>query len=105
MLSIKVVLAPDESLKVIGRTLECVRQILGQEVPMVTNDRVHLAKSALYATIERMGAMIERLAYLQRLFREVLSLLALNGDLREYERKVGLQILSELSEKLDQLTK
>lgn len=60
---------------------------------------IHEIKSLLYAAIERTGIELNRLHAIQRLLRELFGLVSIGKDIREYERKAGLQILEDLQNK------
>ncbi len=60
---------------------------------------VHEMKSLLYAAVERTGFELNRLYTIQRLLRELFGIVSIGADLRDYERKAGLQILNDLQNK------
>lgn len=64
---------------------------------------MHKVKSVLYAAIETLGIQSERLVTIQRMLREIFTIVALQGDSRSHEKAVGLQILRELEDRLSRL--
>lgn len=79
------------------RALEKTRELLEEELS--DSLEIHRAKSLLYVAIERTGMRAERLLGLQRLLRELLILVTGTGDLRDYERRLALSLLEDLTER------
>ena len=86
-----------------GDTLHLVliktREFLSQKQSRVGEDELHKIKSLLYAAVEQLGTKAEHLFSLQRMLRELFSIVNSACDLREYEKKVGFQILDELEQR------
>lgn len=93
----KIALSTDDDLHAFIQALERTRELLSRE--KADSDEIHSVKSVLYAAIERMGMKAEQIIYSQRLLRELFSIVTLKGDLRDYEKQVGFQILEELSKR------
>ncbi|MFZ5802792.1 MAG: hypothetical protein ACOY3K_06790 [Candidatus Omnitrophota bacterium] len=81
--------------KLIVRALEATRRILlsDQEVGY---DELHSLKSLLYVAIERTGCRAEKIFAVQRMLRELLSIVAAKAALKHHERRIGLQIIRDI---------
>lgn len=79
------------------RALEKTQSLLEDSLP--DSIEIHRTKSLLYVAIERTGMQAERLLGLQRLLRELLILVTGSGDLRDYERRLALSLLGDLTER------
>lgn len=84
-------------LKAIDRT----HQLLAQEEALRDYDQIHSAKSILYAAIEQMGMRGERIFTVQRMLRELLSIVTTQYHSPGHDKQVGLQILAELKARTD----
>ena len=82
-------------LKAIDRT----QQLLAQDAALQDHDKIHSAKSVLYAAIEQMGTRAERLFSVQRMLRELFSIVNSQYLSPGHEKEAGLQILEELKER------
>jgi hypothetical protein len=79
-------------IKAIDRT----HQLLAQEAALQDYEKIHSAKSILYAAIEQMGMRGERIFTVQRMLRELLSIVTTQYQSPGHDKQVGLQILEEL---------
>ena len=81
------------------RALQEAKALLERDSSEISPAEIHRLKSVLYAAIEETGTKAERLAGLQRMLRELFSLVFTIADIHDHERQVGLQIISELAER------
>ncbi len=79
-------------IKAIDRT----QQLLAQEAALRDYDQIHEAKTILYAAIEQMGTRGDRIFTVQRMLRELLSIVTTQYQSPGHDRQVALQILAEL---------
>lgn len=79
-------------IKAVDRTY----QLLADGSAAEDYERIHSAKSILYAAIEQMGMRGERIFTVQRMLRELLSIVTTQYQSSGHDRQVGLQILEEL---------
>ena len=88
---------PAEKMPVIPYALHKVRGLLENSRGRVEEVETHAVKSLLYAAVEQTRIKADELLSLQRMLRELFVIVTASGDLRDYERNVGLQILDELA--------
>lgn len=87
-------------LSCLEKTIDRIQYLLTQEEALRDYEAIHSAKSILYAAIERAGTRAERLLTIQRMLRELLSIVTSQYQSPGQDRKVGLQILDELKKRL-----
>ena len=73
--------------------------LLGRMPNDLNCEDIHAVKSTLYAAIEQVGTRVERLTSLQRMLRELFVIVTANLELKDYEREVGHQLISEIKER------
>ena len=83
-------------LRCLKKAIERMQNLLAQEEALRDYDQIHSAKSILYAAIEQMGMRGERIFTVQRMLRELLSILTTQYHSPGHDKQVGLQILEEL---------
>ena len=96
-------LAPGH-LRCLKKAIERIQNLLAQEEALRDYDQIHSAKSILYAAIEQMGMRGERIFTVQRMLRELLSILATQYHSPGHDKHVGLQILAELKDRFHTLS-
>lgn len=89
-----------KNIQTVNQALKKIKELLERCPDMVTDDELHAVKSTLYVAIERMGMEMERLGYSQRLMREIFSIVNMKADMKEYERRMGLQILENIEKRI-----
>jgi len=87
-------------IKAINRTY----QLLAEDEALQDYEKIHSTKTILYATIEQMGMRGERIFTVQRMLRELLSIVTSQYNSPGHDRQVGLQILSDLKNHSKTLT-
>jgi len=85
--------------RVLCQALAETRALLKGSKGAARDDEIHHVKSLLYAALERLGMTAERLFSVQRMLRELFSIVTSSYDFKDRERKVGLQILDEIEER------
>jgi len=80
----------------LSKAMNRTHQLLREEDAAHDYEKIHAAKSILYAAIEQVGMETERLISAQELLRELLVLVALQADPVRRERREALRILEEL---------
>lgn len=83
-------------LRCLGKAIDRLQFLLTQEAALRDYDQIHSAKSILYAAIEQMGMRGERIFTVQRMLRELLSIVTTQYQSPGHDKQVGLQILAEL---------
>jgi hypothetical protein len=83
-------------LRCLMKAIERTHALLAQGEALQDYDQIHSAKSILYAAIEQMGTRGERIFTVQRMLRELLSIVTVQYQSPGYDKQVGLQILAEL---------
>ena len=83
-------------LRCLAKAVDRTHQLLREEDAARDHEKIHAAKSILYATIEQAGMETERLIPSQELLRELLTLVTLQVDPIRRERQEALNILAEL---------
>ena len=83
-------------LRCLAKAVDRTHQLLREEDAARDYEKIHAAKSILYATIEQAGMETDRLISSQELLRELLTLVALRPDPLRHERQEALNILEEL---------
>ncbi len=83
-------------LRCLRKAIERLQYLLTQEEALRDYDQIHSAKSILYAAIEQMGMRGERIFSVQRMLRELMSILNTQYDSPGCDRQVGQQILEDL---------
>lgn len=78
------------------KAMDRTHQLLHEDDAAWDYEKIHAAKSVLYAAIERAGMESERLISAQELLRELLTLVALQADPVRHERQEALSILEKL---------
>ncbi len=84
----------------IHKALQLIEEVFTRNPNQLDSETLHRTKSVLYGAMESLGTTIERLSYSHRLMRELFSVLNLRLDSRKCEQDVGLQILHELRQRL-----
>ncbi|OGW84451.1 MAG: hypothetical protein A3C35_02880 [Omnitrophica bacterium RIFCSPHIGHO2_02_FULL_46_11] len=84
---------------VLHRALMSVRRLLSRSNQSIQADEIHKAKSLLYAALERLGTKTEKLFSVQRMIRELFSIVMSSCDSEEREKKIGLQILDDIEQR------
>ncbi len=87
-------------LSTLVKAIERTHQLLHEPCPVLDSEKLHSAKSALYAAIERAGMEVEQLSAVQKILRELLSLVMLQSDISWSERQEALQRLAELKSQI-----
>lgn len=93
-------LSEQHNFKAAWETLEALRILFNGSEMSADEHAIHEVKSKLYAIIERSALSMERLSYIQRLFRELFSLVSVSCDIRHHEKDVAIEIIRELRKKL-----
>ena len=88
-----------DRMPVIPYAIQKTRALLNHKSGSVDEDETHAVKSLLYAAVEQTRIKADGLHSLQRMLRELFVIVTANGDLRDYERSVALQILDELGDR------
>ena len=83
-------------LRCLKKAMDRLQCLLTQDVALQDYDQIHSAKSILYAAIEQMGMRGERIFTVQRMLRELLSIVNTQYQSPGHDKQVGLQILEEL---------
>lgn len=83
-------------LRCLKKAIDCLQYLLTQDAALRDYDQIHSVKSILYAAIEQMGMRGERIFTVQRMLRELLSIVASQYQSPGHDRDIGLQILTEL---------
>ena len=83
-------------LRCLMKAIDRTHRLLAQEAAMQDYGQIHSAKSILYAAIEQMGMRVERICTIQRMLRELLSIVTTQHQSPGHDKQVGLQILAEL---------
>ena len=78
------------------KAMERTRRLLVEEASTQDDETIHSAKSILYAAIEQLGVRIDRLTSVQRMLRELLSIVNAQYNSPGHDKQVALQILDEL---------
>ncbi len=99
-LSLEISKIPDGHLRCLIKAIDRTHQLLAQDEALKDYDQIHSAKSILYAAIEQMGMRGERIFTVQRMLRELLSILNTQYQSPGHDRDVGVQILDELKARL-----
>lgn len=86
-------------LRCLNKAIERLQYLLTQDEALQDYDQIHSAKSILYAAIEQMGMRGERIFTVQRMLRELLSIVASQYQSPGHDRQVGLQLLAELQDR------
>ena len=81
------------------RMISKAEALLNHSAGSMDQIEAHELKSLLYAAIERVGFAVERARTVQRLIRELFSIINLHSDLQSYEKDAGRQILRDLTER------
>ena len=84
----------------LAKAMDRTHQLLREDDAAHDHEKIHAAKSILYATIERAGMESDRMISAQALLRELLTLVALQADPVQHERWEALRILEELKRRL-----
>lgn len=90
-------------LRCLLKALERVQLLLAEDSALQDYGKIHSVKSILYAAIEQMGMRAERFFSIQRMLRELLSIVNAQYDSPGREKEVGLQILQELKNRFPSL--
>jgi len=88
--------SPEGHLRCLVKAIDRTQQLLAQEAALQDYDQIHSAKSILYAAIEQMGTRGERIFTVQRMLRELLSIVTTQYQSPGKDKQVALQILTEL---------
>ena len=80
----------------LAKAMDKTHQLLREDDTPWGYEKIHAAKSILYAAIEQAGMESARLISAQELLRELLTLVALQADPVRHERREALRILDEL---------
>ena len=83
-------------LRCLTKAIDRTQQLLAQEAALQDHDQIHSAKAILYAAIEQLGIRGERIFTVQRMLRELLSIVVSQYQSPGHDKHVGLQILAEL---------
>lgn len=83
-------------LRCLKKAIDRLQHLLTQDTALSDYDQIHSAKSILYAAIEQMGMRGERIFTVQRMLRELLSIVTSQYQSPGHDKQVGLQILQEL---------
>ena len=78
------------------KAMDRTHQLLLETDAVRDSEKIHSAKSILYAAIEQAGIESERLISAQELLRELLTLVSLQGDPVRQEKQEALDILAKL---------
>jgi hypothetical protein len=78
------------------KAIDRTHKLLAREAALRDYGQIHSAKSILYAAIEQMGMRGERIFAVQRMLRELLSIVTSQYASPGHDKQVGLQILNEL---------
>lgn len=78
------------------KAMERTRHLFAEEASSQDYEAIHSAKSILYAAVEQLGARIDRLISVQRMLRELLSIVNAQYNSPGHDKQVALQILDEL---------
>ena len=103
-LSLEISKIPESHLRCLIKAIDRTHQLLAQEGGSQDYDQIHSAKSILYAAIEQMGMRGERIFAIQRMLRELLSIVNSQYASPGREKEVGLQILQELKKRFPSLS-
>lgn len=87
-------------LRCLKKAIERLQHLLTQDEALQDYDQIHSAKSILYAAIEQMGMRGERIFTVQRMLRELLSIVNTQYQSPGHDREIGVQILAELKARL-----
>lgn len=87
-------------LRCLVKAVDRLQNLLSCDEALRDYEAIHSAKSILYAAIEQMGIQGERIFATQRMLRELLSIVTSQYQSPGQDRKVGLQILEELKNRL-----
>lgn len=90
-------------LRCLIKAMDRTHQLLAREAAWQDYDQIHSTKSILYAAIEQMGMRGERIFAVQRMLRELLSIVTSQCASPGYDRRVGFQILEDLKDRLPSL--
>lgn len=91
-------------LRCLEKAIDRTRQLLAQSAASQDFDQIHSAKSILYAAIEQLGMRGERIFTVQRMLRELLSIVTSQYQSPGHDKQVGLQILDELKSRFHALS-
>lgn len=78
------------------KAMDRTHQLLLETDAVRDSEKIHSAKSILYAAIEQAGIESERLISARELLRELLTLVALRADPIPHERHEAFKILERL---------
>ncbi|OGX14516.1 MAG: hypothetical protein A2351_01440 [Omnitrophica bacterium RIFOXYB12_FULL_50_7] len=95
-LSLEISKIPEGHTRCLMKAIDRTHRLLAQEGALQNYDQIHSAKSILYAAIEQMGTRAERICTVQRMLRELLSIVTTQYHSPGQDKQVGLQILAEL---------
>jgi hypothetical protein len=90
-------------LRCLKKAIDRLQFLLTQEAALQDYDQIHSAKSILYAAIEQMGMRGERIFTVQRMLRELLSIVTSQYQSPGHDKQVGLQLLAELKSRTNAL--
>lgn len=94
---------PQGHVRCLRKAIDRVQYLLAQDAALQDYDHIHSAKSILYAAIEQMGLRGERIFTIQRMLRELLSIVNSQYQSPGHDKQVGLQILEELKSRFPAL--
>lgn len=80
----------------VSKAIDRTQQVLVHDAASRDHEKIHSAKSILYAAIEQLGTRGERIFTTQRMLRELLSIVGSQYQSPGHDKQVGLQILEEL---------
>ena len=87
-------------IRCLKKAIDRLQYLLTQDAALQDYDQIHSAKSILYAAIEQMGMRGERIFTVQRMLRELLSIVTSQYQSPGHDRDIGVQILAELKARL-----
>lgn len=90
-------------LRCLAKAIDRTQRLLTQDKASRDYDNIHSTKSILYAAIEQMGMRAERFLTVQRMLRELLSIITTQYNSLGHDKQVGLQILDELKKRFPSL--
>lgn len=85
------------------KAMQRLHHLLTHDTALQDHSQIHAAKTTLYVAIEQMGIQAERLCTLQRMLRELLSIVNCQYQSPGHDKQVGLQILKELQRRSQSL--
>lgn len=95
-LSFEISRIPKGHLRCLEKAIDRTQRLLVKEPDPYDYDQIHEAKSILYAAIEQMGMRGERIFTVQRMLRELLSIVTSQYQSPGHDANVGLQLIEEL---------